>query len=110
MGCAEPAERVLVSQGVQHGLACVLRAVLRPCNTIFAEALSYPGIVALARQLRLNLVGIEIDDAGFVPAALERACGLLAPHALFCVPTLWRCTEALIDGRHGTTTSLGKPT
>ena len=86
------------------------RAVLRPGDTIFAEALSYPGIVALARQLRLNLVGIGIDDEGFGPAVLELACGLLAPHALSCVPTLWRCTEALIDGRHGTTTSLGKPT
>ncbi|QGZ64323.1 MocR-like ectoine utilization transcription factor EhuR [Paraburkholderia acidisoli] len=97
MGCAVPAERVLVTQGAQHGLACVLRAVLRPGDTIFAEALSYPGIVALARQLRLNLVGIEIDDEGIVPAALERACGLLAPRALFCVPTLHNPTTATLS-------------
>jgi DNA-binding transcriptional MocR family regulator len=97
MGCAVPAERVLVTQGAQHGLACVLRAVLRPGDTIFAEALSYPGIVALARQLRLNLVGIDIDDEGIVPAALERACGLLAPRALFCVPTLHNPTTATLS-------------
>jgi DNA-binding transcriptional MocR family regulator len=97
MGCTVPAERVLVTQGAQHGLACVLRAVLRPGDTIFAEALSYPGIVALARQLRLNLVGIEIDDEGIVPAALERACGLLAPRALFCVPTLHNPTTATLS-------------
>jgi len=97
MGCAVPAERVLVTQGAQHGLACELRAVLRPGDTIFAEALSYPGIVALARQLRLNLVGIEIDDEGIVPAALERACGLLAPRALFCVPTLHNPTTATLS-------------
>jgi DNA-binding transcriptional MocR family regulator len=97
MGCAVPAERVLVTQGAQHGLACVLRAVLRPGDTIFAEALSYPGIVALARQLRLNLVGIDIDDEGIVPAALERACSLLAPRALFCVPTLHNPTTATLS-------------
>lgn len=97
MGCAVPAERVLVTQGAQHGLACVLRAVLRPGDTIFAEALSYPGIVALARQLRLNLVGVEIDDEGIVPAALERACGVLAPRALFCVPTLHNPTTATLS-------------
>ncbi|WP_322093845.1 aminotransferase-like domain-containing protein [Paraburkholderia bannensis] len=97
MGCTVAAERVLVTQGAQHGLACVLRAVLRPGDTIFAEALSYPGIVALARQLRLNLVGIEIDEEGIVPAALERACGLLAPRALFCVPTLHNPTTATLS-------------
>lgn len=97
MGCTVPAERVLVTQGAQHGLACVLRAVLRPGDTIFAEALSYPGIVALARQLRLNLVGIEIDEEGIVPAALERACALLAPRALFCVPTLHNPTTATLS-------------
>lgn len=97
MGCTVPAERVLVTQGAQHGLACVLRAVLRPGDTIFAEALSYPGIVALARQLRLNLVGIEIDEEGIVPAALERACTLLAPRALFCVPTLHNPTTATLS-------------
>ncbi|SDB92151.1 MocR-like ectoine utilization transcription factor EhuR [Paraburkholderia lycopersici] len=97
MGCTVAAERVLVTQGAQHGLACVLRAVLRPGDTIFAEALSYPGIVALARQLRLNLVGIEIDDEGIVPAALERACSLLAPRALFCVPTLHNPTTATLS-------------
>ncbi|RAR58479.1 GntR family transcriptional regulator [Paraburkholderia unamae] len=97
MGCVAAAERVLVTQGAQHGLACVLRAVLRPGDTIFAEALSYPGIVALARQLRLNLVGIEIDEEGIVPAALERACGLLAPRALFCVPTLHNPTTATLS-------------
>ncbi len=97
MGCTVPAERVLVTQGAQHALACVLRAVLRPGDTIFAEALSYPGIVALARQLRLNLVGIEIDEEGMVPAALERACALLAPRALFCVPTLHNPTTATLS-------------
>jgi DNA-binding transcriptional MocR family regulator len=96
MNCAGPAERVLVTQGAQHGLACVLRAVLRPGDTIFAEALSYPGIVALARQLRLNLVGIDIDEDGIVPTSLERACELLAPRALFCVPTLHNPTTATL--------------
>ncbi|GAB2884483.1 transcriptional regulator MdrR2 [Paraburkholderia jirisanensis] len=97
MGCAASAERVLVTQGAQHALACVLRAVLRPGDTIVAEALSYPGILALARQLRLNLVGIEIDEEGLVPEALERACTVLAPRAVFCVPTLHNPTTVTMS-------------
>jgi DNA-binding transcriptional MocR family regulator len=97
MGCAASAERVLVTQGAQHALACVLRAVLRPGDTIVAESLSYPGILALARQLRLNLVGVEIDHEGLVPAALERACAVLAPRAVFCVPTLHNPTTVTMS-------------
>ncbi len=48
--------------------------------------------------MRLNLVGIEIDDEGIVPDALERACCLLAPRALFCVPTLHNPTSATLSG------------
>jgi DNA-binding transcriptional MocR family regulator len=97
MGCGGEPESVLVTQGAQHALACVLRAVLRPGDTVFAEALSYPGIIALARQLRLNLVGIEIDNEGLIPAALDRASELLNPRALFCVPTLHNPTTATMS-------------
>jgi DNA-binding transcriptional MocR family regulator len=88
---------VLVTQGAQHALASVLRAVTRPGDTVLAEVVSYPGIIALARQLRLHLVGVEIDQEGLVPAALELACKSLHPRAIFCVPTIHNPTTATMS-------------
>jgi len=88
---------VLVTQGAQHALASVLRAIARPGDTVLAEAVSYPGIIALARQLRLHLVGVEIDQEGLVPAALELACKSLHPRAVFCLPTIHNPTTATMS-------------
>jgi DNA-binding transcriptional MocR family regulator len=96
-GSPASATRVLVTQGAQHALASVLRAVARPGDTVLAEAVSYPGIIALARQLRLHLVGVELDHEGLVPAALELACKSLHPRALFCLPTIHNPTTATMS-------------
>jgi DNA-binding transcriptional MocR family regulator len=96
-GSPASASRVLVTQGAQHALASVLRAVARPGDTVLAEVVSYPGIIALARQLRLHLVGVEIDAEGLVPAALELACKSLHPRAIFCVPTIHNPTTATMS-------------
>ena len=96
-GSPASAARVLVTQGAQHALASVLRAVARPGDTVLAEVVSYPGIIALARQLRLHLVGVEIDHEGLVPAALELACKSLHPRAIFCVPTIHNPTTATMS-------------
>ena len=45
--------RVMVTHGAQHGLACVLRTVARPGDALLTETLSYPGLQALARSMRL---------------------------------------------------------
>ena len=42
--------RVMVTHGAQHGLACVLRTVARPGDAVLTESLSYPGLQALARR------------------------------------------------------------
>jgi DNA-binding transcriptional MocR family regulator len=96
-GMPTNAARVLVTQGAQHALAMVLRAVARAGDTVLAEIVSYPGIIALARQLRLHLVGVEIDQEGVVPAALELACKSLHPRAIFCVPTIHNPTTATMS-------------
>jgi DNA-binding transcriptional MocR family regulator len=98
-GSPASAARVLVTQGAQHALASVLRAVTRPGDTVLAEVVSYPGIIALARQLRLHLVGVEIDQEGLVPGALELACKSLHPRAIFCVPTIHNPTTATMSER-----------
>jgi DNA-binding transcriptional MocR family regulator len=87
-GVAAPAQRLLITEGAQHGLACTLRAVMERGDTLLADTVTYQGINALCRTLGLNLVGVDGDAEGMLPEALERACVLHMPKALFLVPSI----------------------
>lgn len=87
-GVTAPAQRLLITEGAQHGLACILRAMTTRGDTLLADAVTYQGINALCRTLGLNLVGVDGDAEGMLPEALERACALHAPKALFLVPSI----------------------
>jgi DNA-binding transcriptional MocR family regulator len=87
-GAAGDWNRVMVTHGAQHALAGVLRAVARPGDTLLTEALTYPGLLALARSMRLQVIGVEMDEEGLHPEALERAAENFHARLLFCSPTL----------------------
>lgn len=94
LGLRGDANRVMVTHGAQHGLACILRTLAHPGDVVFTEALSYPGLQALARLMRLQLVGIEMDAQGMVPAALDRAARTISGKLLYCSPSLHNPTNA----------------
>jgi DNA-binding transcriptional MocR family regulator len=87
-GCSGAWRRVMVTHGAQHALAGVLRTIGRPGDTLLAESLSYPGMLALARSLRLQVIGLEMDDEGLLPEALDKAAQTFSAKLLFCAPTL----------------------
>ena len=84
---ADP-ERIVITNGAQHGAAVVLASILRPDDLILTEEVTYSGITALARLLQLRVQGLAMDQHGLLPAALEDACRSSNPQALFCMPTL----------------------
>jgi len=90
-------ERVMVTHGAQHALAGVLRTIARPGDTLLTEPLSYPGMLALARSLRLQVVGVEMDTQGMLPDALDRAAQTFNTKLLFCCPTLHNPTTGSMD-------------
>jgi DNA-binding transcriptional MocR family regulator len=90
-------DRVMVTHGAQHALAGVLRTIARPGDTLLTEPLSYPGLLALARSLRLQVVGVEMDAQGLLPDALDRAAQTFHTKLLFCCPTLHNPTSATMD-------------
>ncbi len=89
--------RVMVTHGAQHGLACVLRTVARPGDAVLTESLSYPGLQSLARSMRLQLIGVETDEEGMVPQALERAAKTFDTKFVYCAPTLHNPTGATMS-------------
>lgn len=86
--------RVMVTHGAQHGLACVLRTLARPGDAVLTESLSYPGLQALARLMRLQLVGIEMDAHGMLPQALDHAARHIDAKLLYCAPSLHNPTNS----------------
>ncbi|HOZ63119.1 MAG TPA: PLP-dependent aminotransferase family protein [Burkholderiaceae bacterium] len=96
-GASGAAKRVLVTHGAQHALAGVLRTIARPGDTLLAESLSYPGMLSLARSLRLQVIGLEMDDDGLLPDALDRAAQTFNTKLLFCAPTLHNPTTGTMS-------------
>lgn len=89
-------ERVLVSSGSQHGMTAVFASLLAPGDLVLTEALTYPGMKALASLLSLRLHGVAMDEHGLRPDALEAACRGGRPRALYCLPTLQNPTTCVM--------------
>lgn len=93
-GTRGDAQRVMVSHGAQHGLSCVLRTLARPGDALLTESLSYPGLQAQARMMRLQLVGIDMDGEGMLPEALDHAARHIGARLLYCTPSLHNPSNA----------------
>ena len=95
---ADP-DDVIVSSGGQHGMTAVFGGMLRPGDTIATEALTYPGLKALANLMHLRLTGVAMDAGGMLPEAFAAACkaGGGSIKALYTVPTLHNPTSAVLS-------------
>lgn len=95
-GLSVTPDRVLLCAGAQHAMTVALLGLTRPGDGLLTGSLTYPAITALARTLHLELHGIEMDEHGLVPEALESACRAHKPRALYCMPNLQNPTTRLM--------------
>lgn len=91
------AERLVVCPGTQSALLALLTLLALPGDTVCAEAVTYPGFKAAARQLGLTVAGVPLDERGLDPDALREAFRRHRPKALYCTPTLHNPTTATMD-------------
>lgn len=107
-------ERLAICPGTHLAFQAILQSLLQPGEMLMCEALTYPGIKAVAGRLGLRLIGLPIDDEGIEPDALDAACRDHGARVLYMNPTLLNPTtstcsqprrEALIEvaRRHGVT-------
>ena len=87
-GLSTTPEQVVATAGGQHAMACIVGALAQPGDTLAVEALTYPGLRALAQLLHLRLAPIAIDQEGLIPEALDAACRAAPVHVLYTMPTL----------------------
>ncbi|MGY3605996.1 aminotransferase-like domain-containing protein [Bradyrhizobium sp. Lot11] len=88
--------RIFVSPGAHPALLGILSILAKPGEIVLCEAITYPGIRAIAAQLGITLVGLPMDDDGVEPQALTDACKKLKPKAIYLNPTLQNPTTLTI--------------
>jgi DNA-binding transcriptional MocR family regulator len=72
-GIAASPEDVVVTTGSQHALDLVTRIFVDPGDIVLAEAPSYVGALGTFAAYQAEVVHVDMDDDGLVPAALAAA-------------------------------------
>lgn len=89
-------DHLLIAPGAQAAVAATFSALLKPGDSVIVEALTYPGVIALARALGLVLVPCPTDADGLRPDALEALCAAHRPAAIYLIPSLQNPTTATL--------------
>ena len=76
----------LLTNGAQHALSLLIETLTKPGDSILVEALTYPGILAIASLSDRKVFGVELDEHGLCPTALESAIQTHTPALVIVVP------------------------
>lgn len=95
-GMVPSLERIAITPGAHATMTALLSTMTRPGDVILCEAITYPGLRAIAARMGLQLVGIPVDDSGIMPDALDAAIHLHQPKALYLNPTVQNPTTLTI--------------
>lgn len=87
-------ERIVVAGGAQQALLGLVALLCQPGDAILTAALTYPGLLAIARKAGVRVVGVEQDEEGVLPEAVDQACRRAKPRLLYLVPTFQNPTTA----------------
>jgi DNA-binding transcriptional MocR family regulator len=96
-GLEASTDRIIVTCGGQHAILLSLLALAKPGDDILVEDLTYPGISDLAAHLHLRLRTVALDREGLIPEALDEACRVGKPTALYCIPSSQNPTAAMMS-------------
>lgn len=79
-------EEMLLTEGGQHADYLALQALVKPGEAVASAALTYPGMIAAARQLGLKHIPVLMDREGIRPDALDRLCQQQRIRLLYLMP------------------------
>ncbi len=96
-GLAADTECIIPVIGGQHGILCVLTALLQPGDLLLAEALTYTPVLAVAARLNLQTGAVAMDAQGVIPDAFETWCREANPKAFYLTPTLQAPTTVTLS-------------
>lgn len=95
-GIEAKTDRVMVINGVEHGLAAAFMALADPGETVLVEELTWSGTRALASLMRLRLKPVAMDDDGMDPDAFEAACRSSGARLVYLNPHIHNPTSTVL--------------
>jgi GntR family transcriptional regulator/MocR family aminotransferase len=91
-------ENILITSGSQQALTLAAELLLRPGDTILVESPTYADGLDLFRMLKLNLVGIPIDEEGMQVDLLEDLIRQHNPKLIYTIPNFHNPTGTCLSG------------
>ena len=79
-------DQVLITTGSQQALALVCQVLLKPGDAVVVERPTYNLALELFRSLRLNIVGVAVDEHGMRSEALEPVLQQHHPRLIYTIP------------------------
>ena len=87
-GVAATPDEIVVTAGAQHGILAALATLTSPGDAVLAEAVTYTGLISLAKHLHLRLVPVTMDAGGIDVDAFARAAKRTGAKVAYVLPTL----------------------
>ncbi|PWH07038.1 transcriptional regulator [Brachybacterium endophyticum] len=84
---ATDASQIRITSGSQEGLFVAAEALLEPGDVVLVESPTYLAAVQAFAVHGARMVGVETDDGGVLPDALDRAIRLHRPRLVYLIPT-----------------------
>lgn len=88
---------VCITNGATAALTVALMTAAPPGSVVATEIIGHHSLKPLASYMGLELIGIDIDDGGLVPDALEKACEENGVRVLFLQPNLINPSSTLLS-------------
>lgn len=96
-GLPTGAEQVHVTNGAQHALALVLRALARPGDRVLVEDPAYPNALTAVRAAGLRPVPVPVGEDGWALDQLEATLRRVRPTLAYVVPDHHNPTGQVLD-------------
>lgn len=96
VGAQANQQDVVVCAGTQAAIFSVLLSTMRRGEAILCEPFTYPGFLLAAQQLGLEVVGLDADQDGVIPDAIERNHRETGARMLYLNPTLQNPTASVM--------------
>lgn len=86
-------EKLVITEGSQHGIFCAFSAACNRGDTVGVEELCFPGARGVCDLLGLKIAPLECDDQGVTPDSLEDACMRYGIKVAYLTPSLQNPTN-----------------
>ena len=86
-GFTVPPENLFITNGISSALDLTCTLFAQAGDTIFVEEPSYFLALKIFADHRLNVVALETDENGLIPASLEEKLAVSRPRFLYLIPS-----------------------